>query len=382
MRKLLSGYLFRFLKGYEFWILIALYTAASAFLIYTFASSKSFITMTRGNYTLPWGEHGEITISKDNIKDYKFESLDVSELSLYRYYVGPVPKEDFDAIDNSVAISERDMFWGLIEFLHIVPSVIVLILIPDFFGTMFKDRTIKNLIACGHSKFKIYLSSLVFSLLLNLAMIFASIIIYALLCLFYMWKPPIYLPVILVMLLVEIFITFTASSICLAFVFISGKRTVAFVVSFLMLWAVIALYIGKYEGEGSDTIYELYYEVNTYEESDDAVWKEYFNIVKTEGFVNLEDRFDVFEFREKTYYKGNVLKMSSEGHVDPVKKYAKMAIIYMDPLVVQRFESFGLEAYTCCRDGLMAIELANNVFWILLSTCAGITFFKKRELPS
>ncbi|MBP5311013.1 MAG: hypothetical protein J6Z05_10500, partial [Lachnospiraceae bacterium] len=67
--------------------------------------------MTRGNYTLPWGEHGEITISKDNIKDYKFESLDVSELSLYRYYVGPVPKEDFDAIDNSVAISERDVFW-------------------------------------------------------------------------------------------------------------------------------------------------------------------------------------------------------------------------------------------------------------------------------
>lgn len=381
MRKLLSGYLFRFLKGYEYWILIALYTAASAFLIYTFASSKSFITMTRGNYTLPWGEHGEITISKDNIKDYKFESLDVSELSLYRYYVGPVPKEDFDAIDNSVAISERDMFWGLIEFLHIVPSVIVLILIPDFFGTMFKDRTIKNLIACGHSKFKIYLSSLVFSLLLNLAMIFASIIIYALLCLFYMWKPPIYLPVILVMLLVEIFITFTASSICLAFVFISGKRTVAFVASFLMLWAVIGLYIGKFEGSGSDTISELYFEVNDYE-NNDAAWQEYINIIKTEGHYNFEDRFDVFEFREKTYYKGKEFNLTNEGYVDPVQKFARMTVIYMDPLMVQRFESFGLEAYTCCRDGLMAIELANNVFWILLSTCAGITFFKKRELPS
>jgi hypothetical protein len=338
--------------------------------------------MTRDNDISQWGEQGEIILSKDNIKDYKFESIDASELSLYRFYVGPVSKAEYEAIENSVAISERGIFWALIEFLHIVPTVIVLVLIPDFFGTMFKDRTIKNLIACGHSKGKIYLSSLVFSFLLNLAMIFASIIIYALLCLFYMWKPPIYLPVILVMLLVEIFITFTASSICLAFVFISGKRTVAFVVSFLMLWAVIALYIGKYEGEGSDTIYELYYEVNTYEESDDAVWKEYFNIVKTEGFVNLEDRFDVFEFREKTYYKGNVLKMSSEGHVDPVKKFAKMAIIYMDPLVVQRFESFGLEAYTCCRDGLMAIELANNVFWILLSTYTGITFFKRREISS
>ena len=30
--------------------------------------------MTRGNHTLPWGEHGEITISKDNVKDYKFDT--------------------------------------------------------------------------------------------------------------------------------------------------------------------------------------------------------------------------------------------------------------------------------------------------------------------
>ena len=382
MRKLLSGYLFRLAKGYEFWVLIVLYVLASAFFVFYFANSKSYITMTRDNDISQWGEQGEIILSKDNIKDYKFESIDASELSLYRFYVGPVSKAEYEAIENSVAISERDIFWALIEFLHIVPTVIVLVLIPDFFGTMFKDRTIKNLIACGHSKGKIYLSSLVFSFLLNLAMIFASLIIYALLCLFYMWKPPIYLPVILVMLLVEIFITFTASSICLAFVFISGKRTVAFIAAFLMLWAVIALYIGKYEGSGSDTISELYYEVNTYEESDDAGWKEYVNIVKTEGFVNLEDRFDVFEFREKTYYKGNEFKMSSEGYVDPVKKFARMAIIYMDPLVVQRFESFGLEAYTCCRDGLMAIELANNAFWILASTSIGITFFKKRELSS
>ena len=379
MRKLLSGYLFRFLKGYEFWILIALYVAASAFLIYTFASSKSFITMTRGNYTLPWGDHGEITISKDNIKDYKFESLDVSELSLYRFYVGPVPKEDSDAIGNSVAVGERDMFWGLIEFLHIVPAVIVLILIPDFFGTMFKDRTIKNLIACGHSKGKIYLSSLVFSFLLNLAILFASIILYALLCLFYMWKPPVYLPVVLVMLLVEIFITFTFSSISLAFVFISEKRTVAFVASFLLIWAVIGVYLGKYGGSGSDTISKLYYEVNDYE-NNDAAWQEYIRILKTEGHYDFEDRFEVFEFREKTYYKGKEFNLTNEGYVAPVQKFARMTVIYMDPLMVQRFESFGFESYTCCRDGLMAIELANNVFWILASTAIGLVVFKKKEV--
>lgn len=379
MRKLLSGYLFRFLKSYELWVLIVLYAAASAFLIYTFASSNSFITITRGNYTLRWGDHEEITINKDNINDYKFESLDVSELSLYRYYVGPVPKEDSDAIDNSYAVGEREVFWGLIEFIHVVPAVIVLILIPDFFGTMFKDRTIKNLIACGHSKGQIYLSSLVFSFLLNLAMIVATIILYVLLCLFYMWKPPVYLPVVLVMLLVEIFITFTVSSICLAFVFISEKRTVAFIASFLMIWAVIGVYIGKYEGGGSDAISELYFEVNDYE-NNDAAWQEYISIMKTEGHCDFEDRFEVFEFREKTYYKGKDFNLTNEGYVDPVQKFARMTIIYMDPLMVQRFESFGFEAYSCCRDGLMAIELANNVFWILASTAIGLVVFKKKEV--
>ena len=146
MRKLLSGYLFRFLKSYELWVLIVLYAAASAFLIYTFASSNSFITITRGNYTLRWGDHEEITINKDNINDYKFESLDVSELSLYRYYVGPVPKEDYDAIENSVAIGERNIFWGLIEFLHIVPSVIILILIPFFSGPCLRTGQLRILL--------------------------------------------------------------------------------------------------------------------------------------------------------------------------------------------------------------------------------------------
>ena len=376
MRKLLSGYLFRFLKSYELWVLIALYVAATAFLVFEFANSKSYITMTRSNDTLQWGENGEIILSKDNIKDYMFESIGVSELSLYRFYVGPVPKEDYDAIKNSVAIGEREIFCGLIEFLHVVPTVIVLILIPDFFGTMFKDRTIKNLISCGHSKGMIYLSSLVFSFLLNLAMIFVSIFIYALLCLFYMWKAPIFLPAILVMLLVEIFITFTFSSICLAFVFISGKRIVAFIASFLMIWTVIGVYIGKYDGTVSDTISKLYFEVNIYEEYADADGDEHIDI----GVYDLEDRFDVFEFRSKTYYKGNELKVSGEGHVDPVQKFARMAIIYMDPLLVQRFESFGLETYTCFCDGLMAIELANNVFWILAGTAIGIAIFKKREV--
>ena len=91
-------------------------------------------------------------------------------------------------------------------------------------------------------------------------------------------------------------------------------------------------------------------------------------------------RFDVFEFRDKTYYKGRELKFYTQNPMDPVQKTARMAMIYIDPLMVQRFESFGFEAYTCCRDGLMTIELANNVFWILVSTAAGMVVFKKKEV--
>ena len=379
MRKLLAGYLFRLLKSIDKWVLIFLYALASMFLIYTFVSSESFVTLTRGNHTLPWGDHGEITISKDNVKDYKFESLGVSEYNLYRVDSEPIPQEEYDAI-NGIAYSERELFIGLIEFLHVVPAVIILILIPDFFGTMFKDRTVKNLIACGYTKGQIYRSSLVFSFLLNLAMIFATLIIYALLCLFYMWKPPIYLPVILVMLLVEIFITFTLSSISLAALFIGEKRTVGFIASFLLITTMVTIYVGKYEGSNSNAISELDVETHEYFSSDNECWDEYKSIMKNEGHNVLVERFDVSDFTYKIYYKGRELKIYEEIYMNPWIKSARMAIIYMDPFVTTKFEGANLDAYMLYRDGLMAIELANNVFWILLSTAVGMVIYKKRDV--
>ena len=383
MRKLLSGYLFRLIKSIDKWVLIFLYVLSMSYLIYTFVSSKSFVTMTRGNYTLPWGDHGEITISKDNVKDYKFESLGVSDFNLYRVYCEPIPKEDYDAIFancGSIAYSERELFVGLIEFLHFVPAIIVLILIPDFFGTMFKDRTIKNQISCGYTKGQIYLSSLLFSFLLNLAMMLATLIIYVLLCLFYMWKPPVYLPQVLVMLLVQIMITFTLSSISLAVVFISEKRTAGFIVSFLLITAVVSVYVGKYNGGGSDAINRLDYETHDYYSIDNENWVEYKRVMQNEGPNAFVQRFDVSDFTYKTYYNGKELKLYEETYMNPVEKYARMAIIYMDPFVVTNFESFGLTTYMLYHDGIMAIELVNNLFWILVSTAAGMVVFKKKEV--
>lgn len=383
MRKLLSGYLFRLIKSIDKWVLIFLYVLSMSYLIYTFVSSKSFVTMTRGNYTLPWGDNGEITISKDNVKDYKFESLGVSDFNLYRVDCEPIPKEDYDAIfDNcgSIAYSERELFVGLIEFLHFVPAIIVLILIPDFFGTMFKDRTIKNQISCGYTKGQIYLSSLLFSFLLNLAMMLATLIIYALLCLFYLWKPPVYLPQVLVMLLVQIMITFTLSSISLAVVFISEKRTAGFIVSFLLITAVVSVYVGKYNGGGSDAINRLDYETHDYYSIDNENWVEYKRVMQNEGSNAFVQRFDVSDFAYKTYYNGKELKLYEETYMNPVEKSARMAIIYMDPFVTTKFESYGFDTYMIYHDGIMAIELVNNLFWILVSTAAGMVVFKKKEV--
>ena len=77
------------------------------------------------------------------------------------------------------------------------------ILIPLFLGRLFSNGTIKNLIACGHSKTQIYLASLIFSFLLNIALIFITLIFFAIICLYFMWMPPVYLPVLLVMLLLD-----------------------------------------------------------------------------------------------------------------------------------------------------------------------------------
>ena len=378
MKKIITGYFFRLFRSFEFWALMILFLVATYYIVFPFISEENEITIARGDFILYDGDN--VIVNADNVNEHRFISSRVSAKNLYKEYGEPIPQDEYEYIreHSYFYMPEKEVITTVIERLHGVPAAVVLILIPLFLGRMFSDGTIKNLIACGHNKRQIYVASLLFSFLLNIALIFITLIFFAIICLYFKWLPPIYLPMMLVMLLLEITISCVLSSICLAVLFFSKKEVLAVIASFLLILPMTGLLIDEYGIFDSDDAYDLYEALypNGYVQQD---FDEFKTIFMEEGSNVFEDRFDVFKYRLRTFYKDKELKIEDEAYMNPVLKYAWMAKIYMNPFVSRKMDCFGLTEYQKYRDGIYAINLANNVIWIFATSALGLFIFKKKE---
>ena len=159
MKKIISGYFYRLIRGFEIWIVIGLFIASSLFFMIRQTGSN---IITRSDDIVI--EKDNYVIEKKDIRDHCFENLNISAKDLYRCLSEPIPEQSFQIIrdNHNFAEEEYDVFEGFIQYINIFPTAIMLLFIPVFFGRMFSDKTIKNLISCGLKKSKIYLSSLLF----------------------------------------------------------------------------------------------------------------------------------------------------------------------------------------------------------------------------
>ena len=237
MRKLLAGYLFKTLKSPVMWALLALSIVASFYFTSVLFEGFHCITVIRSKDFFYTGNNDEVLVYSGNVKKYRFESLGISAYDLERSGVEPIDQEVYDLLHNEVhtAFSERWAFDGFPTSLHYASAILIAIIIPVFFGSLFSDGTIKNLVACGYSRRTIYLSALIYSFFLDLIMILFNIIVFMWFCIYYEWKPPVYVPMLLVAILVDIFVVFTVSAVVVSALFASARRTVAIIVGFLML---------------------------------------------------------------------------------------------------------------------------------------------------
>lgn len=378
MKKIITGYFFRLFRSFEFWALMVLFLVATYYIVFPFISEENEITIARGDFILYDGDN--VIVNADNVNEHRFVSSRVSAKNLYKEYGEPIPQDEYEYIreHSYFYMPEKEVITTVIERLHGVPTAVVLILIPLFFGRLFSDGTIKNLIACGHNKRQIYVASLLFSFLLNIALILVTLIFFAIICLYFKWLPPIYLPMMLVMILLEVTISCVLSSICLAVLFSSKKEVLAVITSFLLILPMIGLVIDEYGIFDSDDAYDLgeaLYYVDDNAEDYEELKKLYFN----EGGNIIEERFDIFEYRHRTFCKGKEYDFYKKTDINPVLKYAWMAKIYMNPYVARKMDCFGLTEYQKYRDGIYAVNLANNVIWILATSAFGLFIFKKRE---
>lgn len=381
MKKIITGYFFRLFRSFEFWALIVLFLVASYEIVFPWIDNKNEITISRGTFTMYYGVYSTVAVDADNANEHRFSGSGISARDFYVRYSEPISKDAFDKIQYGTRFfySELDTITTVFERLHAVPALVVLILIPLFLGRLFSNGTIKNLIACGHSKTQIYLASLIFSFLLNIALIFITLIIFAIICLYFMWMPPVYLPVLLEMLLLEILISCMLSSACIAVLFASKKETLGVIASFLLIIPMICFVMDEYGVFGINEVAELDYELHDYSNEEPVDYEEFRNIIATEGMQVMLERFDVLEFDYYTSYNGRRMITHNRRYMDPFTKYAWMTGIYMDPFVSRKIDVLGLTVYEKCRSGLMAINIANNVFWIAVTSAAGLFIFRKRE---
>ena len=381
MKKIITGYFFRLFRSFEFWALIVLFLVASYEIVFPWIDDKNEITISRGSFTIYDGAYNTVAVNADNINEHRVVGSGISARDLYVRYSEPLPKDVFDKISNGgwFYFSELETITTVFERLHAVPALVVLILIPLFLGRLFSNGTIKNLIACGHSKTQIYFASLIFSFLLNIALIFITLIIFAIICLYFMWMPPVYLPVLLVMLLLEILISCMLSSACIAVLFASKKEILAVIASFLLIIPMICYVMDEYGMFDMNEANDLYNELHPYSEEEPENYEEFRTIVATEGVQVVTERFNVFEFDCQTSYNGKRLIAHNTAHMDPASKFTRLIRIYMDPFVSRKIDVLDLTVYEKCRSGLMAINIANNVFWIAVTSAAGLFIFRKRE---
>lgn len=389
MRKILAGLWFRLVKGYEIWVLIALLLFAGLYIDHSFLCTYSFLNLVRVKDCVVTESSDfydkTYDLSAHSIKDYRFETQGISALDLYKFGTEALPEESAEKIisENNCAYIEINAFVFMIVTSVSIPMVLMMIFIPVFFGRMFSDGTIKNYIAGGHSKGKVYLSSLVFTFCIDLFLIFVNLLIFGFWCLYYEWKPPFYFPVVLALLISSILLLFTITTLCLALLFLSTKQTVALIIGFL-----VSLYCLM----GGTTL-SLRSNIYDSQEVNEAGYQEYADIYLKNSKAYFDQRFDLSEFAVRTSYKGREFKLFNDSNLPPVYKNSLLALIYTNPLLVYELSEANIVSdvffsssynditpYMMCRDGIIAINIASSIFWISLMSGVVILVTRKREV--
>ena len=381
MKKIFSGLFFRLIKGYEIWPLITLLIASSFVFEWYLTINQDFLYDYRyePGYISEWS----LYIGPETVKKARFENCGMSAYDLYRIDSEPVLYGADTGLPLSYEYDEMIFFCSSVGDMIIAPSVLIILFIPVFFGRLFSDGTLKNYIACGHSKGSIYLASLLFSFALDLFMVLINSLVFAGFCLYYAWKPPVYLPVVLALFASSMMLLFTITSICLAVLFITHSKVFPFIAgaaveiiliftTFMILLPINAILESKgiYPVESEE--FAEYREICTSEE------RELYHSV-------FYKKFDLSEFSIDMFHDGKEIKIEYDSSLPPAIRYSLLAAIYMNPAMIHQmtfsYEEFYIPPYVMYRDGLIAINIASNIFWITVVSGVAVMVFRKREIP-
>ena len=372
--------LFRLVRGYEIWALLALFLFAVPYLAYENVMTLNYLSAKFiPNYTYSYDFDGvETVIYKDNAEQFCFKNSGLSAFDLYRSSDEKITQDKYDKHVNEQHHNpyyEMETLYEQILESFFIPAILMVIFIPIFFGRMFSDGTIKNLVACGYSKGKIYFTAMILTAALDLTMILLSLLAEVVICICLQWQPPVYLPVLISAAVISSLILMMITSVSLAAMFAGGKKTLAFVAGFI----IVAARFVPVSVFSSGLIWYQQSVMSANEISEDTK-----KLLKEVGRNGLERKLDLTEFIDRYYVNGEEIQYmwKSENSLHPAVCKTLITISYLDPYLIDANShiGYGFSPYLICRDGLMAINIASNVFWIVVINGLGILIVNKREL--
>ena len=375
MKKILSGMFYNLFRGFEIWLLLILVVICGVFDDINNLRDYDVIAVGVFGETRDYSDEDRtLIISPDNIDQFRYKGSGISAFDVYRYHIEPLPKDVYDKLGYDmyyIPHDEANAVFDRIKNLYIFPAILMAIFIPVFFGRLFRQGTIKNLLTCGYSKVMIYLASLIMSVVLDLALFLIRLLGFVLVCACLQWQPPVYLPVLIPSAVVSLLLLITISSFSLAALFISSKRTAAFVVGFIMAFSATTSV-----SELASTFLWNYEVVRT----SAAENEDYMDFVKEQKQYLLEERFNFGNFSSDFYYGDKlIISLYAESSLPAPLRYVILALIYSDPALIQGAD-FMFEPYLMARDGLLYVSMGVNTIWIILSSGLGIAIFRKREI--
>ena len=170
------------------------------------------------------------------------------------------------------------------------------------------------------------------------------------------------------------------------YLFVSAKRTAAFIVGFLIEFLLVF--------NSFMTLIPLNKIIDSQPSCpiDGKEFAEYKEIVKKnseEGLYTTAfyEKLDLSEFSIKLFHEGREIKLQGDSTLPPALKYTLLTAVYINPAMIHQLifpanMDIEIPLYMICRDGLLAVNVGSNLFWILFFTYTGITFFKRREISS
>lgn len=376
MKKILSGMLYRLVRGFEIWALLALFIIVSGYFTYVEITSINYVAVKNGTTSTFYFDLEDTVITKENADQFCYKNSGISAYDLYRCRTEKIPQDKFDKIYEEMCyepVSEVDTIFDLVLKSYLVPSVLMVIFIPIFFGRMFSDGTIKNMVSSGFSKSKIYLASLLLTFAIDIILNVVRLLLIVVLCLILQWQPPIYLPVLIPAFVISILLSFTITSVSIGALFAGGKKTLAFILGFVMI--ATRFFSSSLLAAG------LLWEAQVASVSEMS--EETRALLKAGGPNSLERKIDLSQFVEKYYVNGQqITYMFAEENSYPRAVITTLlAVIYSDPYLIDAADEYmGFYPYQMARDGLMTINIAANVFWTVLFNGAAIFILNKREL--